>query len=53
MQQQLGMKTIQISRLSYLRSPQEFRCQDSYQAGDKLVMAEDDCQKIFPRVTEY
>ena len=46
------MKTIQISRLSYLRSPQEFKCQDSNQEGDKLVTAEDDCQKFSPRVAE-
>lgn len=52
MQQQLGMKTIQISTLSYLGSPQEFKCQDNNQEGDKLVTAENGCQKFFSGVSE-
>lgn len=47
------MKTIQISRLPYLRSPQEFKRQDSNQEGDKLVTAEDSCQQIFPGVAGH
>lgn len=52
MQQQLGMKTIQISSLSYLRSPQESKCQDNNREGDRLVTAEDGCQNVFPRIAE-
>ena len=51
MQWQLSIKAIPLSRLSYTRSPQQFKFQDSNWEGGRLITTEDVCQKFFPRVS--
>ena len=52
MQQQLGIKAIPLSRLSNIKSPQEFKCQDSNREGGRVITTEDGSQE-FPGVENF